>query len=154
MTALSSDFSLDPPPFPSLLLAQKGFLNSPYKATTTQILQRRPWASACLPNATELPWGDNASPNLCFTLPATAASCFPSPCPTSWTHIYPSKHILACLLRVRALTAHHTGFVFVLEIGLVSSQTEMLLQMSQDFSSLGVYIGEIDNCMGSLYCSI
>lgn len=122
--------------------------NSPCKATTTQILQDRFWVCACLPNATDLPWQCKSK-----ALLHPSASCFHSPCPChehTSRCIYPFKHIPACLLWVPALTAHHPVFIFVLEIGLVSSQTDMLLQMNQDFSLLGVYIGEIGNCVWSL----
>lgn len=127
---------LGPILFPITTLSTKQKLHFPYKATTIQTLQHRFWL--CLPSKCfRFALGWQSKPK---ALLHPSASCFPSPCPI---HVhtpmctYPFKHSPACLLWVHALTAHHPGFTFMLEIGLVLSQTEMLLQMNQDFTLLG-----------------
>lgn len=68
VTAQCSYFSLDKSPFPSLLLVQKKKKNTISLIKLPPFESYRSWGSACLPNGTDLPWGDKASPKHCVTL--------------------------------------------------------------------------------------
>lgn len=54
-----------------------------------------------------------------------------------------TRHKTSQCIVALAHTALHIGFILILEIGLVLSQVEVLLQVNQDFRLLGVCIGDI-----------